>query len=86
VENKLITGIVESAFSNHGKSLARRTPEYHIDIRITKIRSATDLRASRIHYARANDCCIREIVFMRCAMNGVNFNGSSYIESRLFEA
>ncbi len=67
------------------KTLARCSTEYDIDRCVADVGGASNARGIDVRNTRANGCTIRKVVFMRCAVNRIQFNCGSYVEARLLE-
>lgn len=85
VMNKGVSRIIQSALTDHRKSLARRAPEYDIYVLVANVRLLANELARGRHDAAADRCAPGKVEFMGGGMNGVNLNRSHYIKTRLLE-
>lgn len=86
MEYKMVSRIVERTFANHGKPLTRSTAKDHVNISFANIRFAAYFIAREVEDVGANRLGIRKVELVRGAMNGVNFNSGSNVDTSLLKA
>lgn len=81
MENEVVARVVQRAFSDHRKTLARASTEDDGDLLIADVCPLPDFVPSNVHNAGADDGPVRKVEVVRGAVDRVDFNRRSYVES-----
>jgi hypothetical protein len=83
--DETIARIVEHALPDHRETLTGGAPENDIDAPIAQAGSDADFAALQTFDRTGDDTAMGKVELVRGAMNGVDFDGRSDIETRLLE-
>ena len=86
MKHQRISGVVEEALANQGKSLAGRPAKEDIYLAIANFRSFPNLSTCNLTHTLTNGGAMGEVVLVGGTVNGIDFYRSENVKTRLLES